>query len=137
MGWMACPMSMEPAAGGDPVMPSTPEEYLEELNKPMSFIGASLKRTAMLDGEAVPLLDVVNGRWEPANALHALRRRLMMIKASLSEGYGLQGSALESLFIEGQAIRRAIYMMTGKGPHAGTDRVEDLRRWIDYGRRIG
>jgi len=113
------------------------EELLKRLRKPLSYLAEDRGRYAYLDGSWTDLDDVVSQRWNPDKALPFLRERLAEIECCLSLEDPSDQLALD-LYREGQGIRHAIGVLTG-GSVANLpneERKKDVRRWIDYSRRI-
>jgi hypothetical protein len=110
---------------------------LEKLQRPMSYIGEERTHFAFLDGTWTDLKEVISGSWNPEVAMPLLRKRLQEIIDELSRTDIPDGLA-EDLYKEGQGIRWAIGVLS-TGSKAGSttdDPKDDLRRWIDYSKRI-
>ena len=125
--------------------PSSEEEssyssdLLAKLERPLSFIGEKRNRFILFDGRWVNvdrLLD--SAAKDPklrSRILPMLMDRLNEIKDDLSSTCMAREEAID-LFEEGVAIKRAIHLLNSGSVKSEDDPHGDIRRWLNYGKRI-
>ena len=112
-------------------------QLLKKLREPLSFVGEMKGQYVCLESGWVRIESIIKGEIESSSddqpILFSLKSRLKYIDARLSDG-DLDESEEYELYLEGMGIKRALYILT-KEDHE-SDRVSDVKRWLDYGKRI-
>ena len=114
-------------------------ELLAKLERPLSFIGEKRNRFILFEGKWVnvdQLLDSASSDPKIRNkVMPELMERLGEIKEELSSTCMTREEAID-LFEEGIAIKRAIHLLNSGSVKAESDPHGDIRRWLNYGKRI-
>lgn len=114
-------------------------QLLAKLERPLSFIGEKRNRFILFDGKWVnvdQLLDKASLDPRVRNKLMpGLMDRLNEIKDELSSTCMTKEEAID-LFEEGIAIKRAIHLLNSGSINSVDDPHGDIRRWLNYGKRI-
>lgn len=114
-------------------------QLLAKLERPLCFIGEKRNRFIMFDGDWVnvdQLLETASG--DPkvrSRTMPKLMDRLSEIKEELSSTCMTREEAID-LFEEGIAIKRAIHLLNSGSVRSEDDPHSDIRRWLNYGKRI-
>jgi hypothetical protein len=114
-------------------------ELLAKLERPLSFIGEKRNRFILFENRWINvdlLLKEASEDPKVRNRLMpGLMDRLQEIKEDLSSTCMTREEAID-LFEEGIAIKRAIHLLNSGSIKTEDDPHGDIRRWLNYGRRI-
>jgi len=112
---------------------------LAKLERPLSFIGEKRNRFILFEGKWVNvdhLMEEASNDPRIRNKMMpGLMERLGEIKDELSNGCMRKEEAID-LFEEGVAIKRAIHLLNSGSIRKEDDPHGDIRRWLNYGKRI-
>ena len=125
--------------------PSSEEEssyssdLLAKLERPLSFIGEKRNRFILFDGRWVNVDQLLDSAAKDpklrSRILPMLMDRLNEIRDDLSSTCMAREEAID-LFEEGVAIKRAIHLLNSGSVKSEDDPHGDIRRWLNYGKRI-
>lgn len=116
------------------------KELLKRLDRPLSFLGSRGSDHILIGGRKVRPEDIIDGiREDPSDADgigRSLKERLEYLREKIDQG-GLPDEELLGLFGEAIAIKRVLHILkrVPEGDEGGEDH-KDIRRWLDYSRRI-
>jgi hypothetical protein len=112
---------------------------LAKLERPLSFIGEKRNRYIMFRGDWVNVDNLLKeASTDPKlrnSLMPGLLERLSEIRNELSSTCMTKEEAID-LFEEGVAIKRAIHLINSGSVKTEDDPHGDIRRWLNYGKRI-
>lgn len=111
---------------------------LRKLETPLSFIGESRLSHVCFKGSWMKTDEIIKDARKSSrkkdDAMASLKERLSEIKCMMRESHLSHDEAV-SLFEEGIAVKRAIYILSNN-VEDDADRNKEMKRWLSYGRSI-
>ncbi|MCK5774010.1 MAG: hypothetical protein KAH57_09520 [Thermoplasmata archaeon] len=109
------------------------KDLLKRLRSPMAFLEEERSRYVVIEGDRISINRFIKDRdRSEQEIIHLLKARYNTIESTLV-GEGISMEDKMDLFLEGIAIKRAVHMVIEKDI---SNDLDDIERWLEFGRRI-